>query len=468
MAGMIPHRLERRSGSAPVAVALLLAMIAVATVQLAAFWPGIMIWDAIRQYRQSLSGVYDDWHPPAMNWLWRQLLPIHSGPAPMLVLQAALYWGGFVLLAVSALRSGRRWLAVAIGTCALLPIPFVLVGAVLKDSLMAGALLLASGLIAWRRADEWPLRIVAILLLVAAATLRFNAVPACLPLLVVALPAAWRRTWRRLVLTTALAAIPLLAALPVANKLLDAQRSGVELSLVIYDLGGIGKFAGVDSFPPVGVADPVAVNAQCYKPVSWDAYAWWGPNPCPIGFTNLQPAFTARHLDPYTVWAKAIAAHPVAYAEHRLAHFNNNSRFLVHDTDLPTLSLQTDPNPWNFQLAPSALRDTLGTFAIWSSHTPLGWPICWLALGLGVLVLALGQPTGTIALPLALSAWAYGMSYLPLSVASEVRYHFWTATGIALATVIVLADARHIPRLRLAIAFAPLLVVILLCVTARI
>ena len=464
---MIPRRSARQSGTR-FGAGLLLVMLVMVALQLAAFWPGIMIWDAIRQYRQSLSGIYDDWYPPAMNWLWRQLLPIHSGPAPMLVLQALLYWSGFALLAATALRNGRCRLATALLACALLPIPFVLVGAVLKDSLMAGALLLASGLIAWRREDEWPLRIMAILLLIAAATLRFNAVPACLPLLVVALPTAWRRTWGRLALTTAIAAVPLVLAMPIANKLLQAQRSGVELSLVIYDLGGIGKFAGVDTFPPVGVADPVAVNAHCYKPVSWDAYAWWGADPCPIGFTDLQPAFAARHLNPYEVWAKAIAAHPLAYAEHRLAHFNNNSRFLVHDADLPTLSLQTDPNPWNFQLAPSALRDALGQIAIWSSHTPLGWPICWLALGLGVLLLALSQATKTIALPLVLSAWLYGMSYLPLSVASEVRYHFWTATGIALAAVIVLADARAISRRRLVVVFVPLLVVTILCVAARI
>jgi hypothetical protein len=464
---MIPHRSEARSGTWRVGAALLLAMIAAATLQLAAFWPGIMIWDAIRQYRQSLSGVYDDWHPPAMNWLWRQLLPIHSGPAPMLALQALLYWGGFALLAAAALRRGRPWLAAAIASCALLPIPFVLTGAVLKDSLMAGTLLFASGLIAWRREDEWPLRIAAILLLIAAATLRFNAVPACLPLFVVALPAAWRRTWHRLALTTIVATVPLVAAMPVANRLLHAQHSGVELSLVIYDLGGIGRYAGIDAFPPVGVADPVAVNAHCYRPVSWDSYAWWGPEPCPIGFTNLQPVFAARHLDPYALWAKAIVAHPLAYAEHRLAHFDNNSRFLVDDADLPTLSLQTDPNPWNFRLAPSALRDTLGAIAIWSSHTPLGWPICWLALGLGVLWLAWRQPDRTLALPLALSAWLYGISYLPLSVASEIRYHFWTATGIALATAILLADARGIPKRRLAIAFVPLLVVVVLCVAAR-
>ena len=444
-----------------------LALLAAAAVQLAAFWPGIMIWDAIRQYHQALSGHYDDWHPPAMNWLWRQLLAIDSGPAPMLALQALLYWGGFALLAAAALRAERRRLASAILACALLPIPFLLVGTVLKDSLMAGALLSAAGLIAIARPDQRLPRIVAILLLVAAATLRFNAVPACLPLFVAALPGGWRRTRIRLALVTAISAIPLVLAMPVANRLLHAERSGVELSLVIFDLGGIGRFAGVDVFPPVAIADPVAVNAHCYKPVSWDAYAWWGPDPCPIGFDNLQPAFAAQHLNPYLVWAKAIAAHPLAYAEHRLAHFNDNSRFLVHDADLPTLSLQTDPNPWSFQLAPSRLRDAIAAVASWSGRTPLGWPICWLALGLGTLALAWSQCSGSIALPLALSAWLYGMSYLPLSVASEVRYHFWTMTGIALATVITLADARGVARRALIMAFAPLVLVLLLCVAAR-
>jgi hypothetical protein len=255
--------------------------------------------------------------------------------------------------------------------------------------------------------------------------------------------------------------------LPVANRLLNAQRSGVALSLVIYDLGGIGRFAGTDVFPRVAVRDPVAVDARCYTPVSWDVYAWWGPEPCPIGFVLLRPAFAAQHLNPYSVWAKAVAAHPLAYAEHRLAHFNANSRFLVRDADLPALSLQTDPNPWDFGLAPSSLRDAVAAIVRASGDTPLGWPICWLALGLGTLSLAWSRRSGSIALPLALSAWLYGMSYLPLSVASEVRYHFWTMTGTALAIVIVLADARGISGRRLAAAVAPLLFVVILCVAAR-
>ncbi|PNB45943.1 hypothetical protein C1X73_35340, partial [Pseudomonas sp. FW305-130] len=90
-----------------------------------------------------------------------------------------------------------------------------------------------------------------------------------------------------------------------------STRSGVELSLVIYDLGGIGRFSGTNVFPATGVADPVAVNADCYTPVSWDRYAWWGAEPCAIGFTNLHAPLKAGR-GPYAWWGAAVLAHPLA------------------------------------------------------------------------------------------------------------------------------------------------------------
>ena len=213
--------------------------------QLAAFWPGVMVWDAIRQYRQALSGRYDDWHPPAMNWLWRELGVFGPGPAPMLVLQAPLYWGGLALLARSAARRDARagW---AIAACGLLPIPFLLIGTVLKDSLMAGALLLAAGLIAVRRPGDRILAMGAALLLLGAATLRFNAVPACLPLALLLVPPRWRASWPRVVVTALAGAAMLAAALPLANRLLRAEHSGVELSLISLHSDVVYLFSGID------------------------------------------------------------------------------------------------------------------------------------------------------------------------------------------------------------------------------
>ena len=61
-----PGRPERLTIAAiPIACAVIVA----AGLTAVAYRPGLMTWDAVRQYDQALSGQFDDWHPPAMEWL---------------------------------------------------------------------------------------------------------------------------------------------------------------------------------------------------------------------------------------------------------------------------------------------------------------------------------------------------------------------------------------------------------------
>ena len=454
-----------------------LLLVVGAGVQVAAFWPGVTVWDSIHQYAEAASGRYHDWHPPAMAWLWRQLDAVVPGPALMLLLQAALYWTGFALLVAAALRAGRSRLALAVAACALLPVPYLLVGTILKDSLMAGALLAAAGLLAMRRPGQRWSGLLAAALLLGAATLRFNAVPACLPLVAVLVPARWRRNPARLGATLAVAALILAAALPFANRALRAEPSGVALSLVLYDLGGIahwsgggsGSGSGADVLPPTGVANQAAVAARCWSPVSWDSYSWWVDAPCPVGFAQVRASFARAGASPVRWWLAAIAAHPLAYARHRLAHAACNLRTGLCGGTAPGLSLQSDPNPYGFRVSDTSLRSAIDTVAVASLATPLGWPICWLALAAACLVVrpaGHGQDQG-LAAPLAWSALLYALSYLPLSVASEVRYHFWTMTAAALATVLTLAARPVVPRWRWAVAAVIVTAPVLVGVVAR-
>src|SRR6476646_6318271 len=63
------------------------------------YWPGIMIDDARWQYQQAVDNAYEDWHPPLMAWVWRRLMFIEPGPAPMLLLQLVFYWLAIGLIA---------------------------------------------------------------------------------------------------------------------------------------------------------------------------------------------------------------------------------------------------------------------------------------------------------------------------------------------------------------------------------
>ena len=400
-----------------------------------------MTWDSIRQYDQAVNGGMDDWHPPLMEWIWGLFSRLEPGPAPMLLLQLALSALGYGLFVGWALKRRRPWLAVALAACSLPPIAVALMGVIIKDSLMNGALLAAAGLMAWRgETREWPLRLIAVALIVLAAGLRFNAVPACAPLLVALFGESLHRSRLRLAAGAVAAVVALSLVMPVANRLLGAQKSGVELSLMIFDLGGVTEHSRVDVFPPMGVADPVKVNDDCYIAEKWDTYAPWAADICPLGFDAFRAWFAKHGGSPMQWWLKAVLSHPLAYAEHRLAHWNINSRFLVRgQINRPVLDRSID-NVWGFQVKANPLLSATDRLARYSALTPLGWPAVWMALAFGVLVVSPALPSRAVIAPLALSALLYGLAYGVLSVASELRYYLWTMAATALATVLAADD----------------------------
>jgi len=403
-----------------------------------------------------------------MEWVWRQLALMQAGPIPMLLLELALYWGGLVLLAGAAWRRDRGRLAAALLACGLLPIGIALTGEILKDVLMAGALLVVAGLLA--RSERGPVQVlVALALLLFAAMLRFNAFTACLPLLVALLPETWRNSWPRLALTSLVGAAVLMAAMPIANRLIGAKPSGVELSLVIFDLGGITHFSRASAFPAeMRVRNPVAANARCYEPEKWDSYSYWVDVECPLGFSAWNADVAPHGVKPFSFWLRAIAAHPLAYSEHRLLHFAINTRLLpLSDSVERPVQAEGPPNDWGFHVTDNRALRVIDGLAVASAHGPLGWPIVWIALAAGAAIATRGLACAQLALPLALSSLFYGSGYLVFSVASELRYHLWTELAALLALVLIAAEIRAVPRWRLRWAFAPACVVTLIAVAAR-
>ena len=463
-------RLTRKSAAAGAGGMLVLALAGSL-----AYWPGLMTWDSARQYDQAVSGAFDDWHPPAMEWIWRLLLPIADGPSLMLILQLALYFAGFGLVIEWALRGRRNVRALALAACALLPLSVALMGEVIKDSLMAAALMLAVGL--WAGASEaagrrgrWR-RLTAAALILAAASLRFNAFLAGFPLLVAMASLYWRGGPVRWTLASLAAIALLLAVMPLANAALHARRSGVEYSLTIFDLAGIGVHSGKDVFPPLGIADPVAVNRQCYTPKRWDSYAEWSSEPCAIHFDLVRPAFERRGLSHRQWWLRAILAHPLAYAEHRLAHWNINATFLLHEEPGRAVPIHSEPDPGAFPVPHTAAVTWVDRLARHSAATPLGWPACWMALALGLVLASPALPSRRLILPLALSGLLYGLGYAVFSVASDERYYLWTMIATALAAALATTDGviwRQVGRRRLIACFTPLVIVVGLSVLWRV
>lgn len=413
-----------------------------------AYWPGVMIDDARWQYQQAVDNAFEDWHPPIMAWVWRQLmLLVAPGPAPMLIVQLLFYWGGFALLAGWASRSGRPRLAVALASCGWVPAPVALGGTVIKDVWMAGCLVLATGLILWRdaarsRMARMAFTASAVVALVLAAALRLNAIFACLPLALAAAPRTFTQSWPRCIATALMACLPLLAVGPAINAAVQADNTDVQLSLIIFDLGGITAHSGANVFPDMGVKNAVAVNRRCYDPSEWDSYSDWAPRPCPLGFDRMQPMVDDEDFDPRSVWLHAILAHPLAYAEHRLTHFNLETWLIVPHGPPFTAWSQSVDNPWGFRVRQNPLLRAVTAVADDAGATPIGWPFFWISVALAAFVIAVAARLPAAVKAVAASAFLYGAGYAVVGVASGVRYYVWTISGGAIAAVLVIGELR--------------------------
>ncbi len=416
----------------------------------AAGWPGLAQYDSVEQFRQVLSGRYDDWHPPVMARLWSLLHVMGGGAGPMLVLQIALYWLGLGLLAGGLARTGRSRAAALVLAIGALPGFAVWQWAVLKDVQMVAAMLATVGIVGWwrLRGERVPLvaAALAILLLGYATLVRANALFATVPLAVMLLP---RRGWpTRLMLALAgMAAVLVLTPLIDAD-LFDAAPSGVRTTEPLFDLAAIAVRTGdadATGIDPEGIA--ALRRGRCVKTYFWDTL---GDGPCgdaieclasrPVGAMYLQLAYAAIR-------------HPVAYAEHRLAHFNMTQRWLIGR------GLMDGWPPSRSQPNTQGLGDP-GPVASWwivktavLADTPLGWPIVWVALALAALIEALcraASPLRDLALALLISSLALEASFVAISIAADVRYHLWPMIAAGLGAILLVADARPARRMLVA------------------
>ena len=69
-------------------MAVLAVVLLLAVASFAALWPGYALYDTVGQYKQALSGEFDDWHPPIMARLWAVLHGrLGETTGPMLVMR---------------------------------------------------------------------------------------------------------------------------------------------------------------------------------------------------------------------------------------------------------------------------------------------------------------------------------------------------------------------------------------------
>lgn len=363
-------------------------------------WPGTLTIDSQSQLSQAISGQFSDWHPPFMAMLWRFIGPTLS---TMLFLQIVLHWLGIWAFAEGVRRirpSGWIWVILAIG---LTPIALKYTQVIQKDSLMTSFFLLAFGLafLTSRRMLALPFGIAGILC-------RSNGVFALPPLLI----GNNNRQFGFLVSFVASLVIAAFLGLLIGifnTHVLASRETGVQRSLQLFDLAGIAHFSRDNSSLPAGAKDA----ARCYTPVFRDTL-----NGCMAPMSSIKPSLTKE-------WGTTIFLHPLAYAQHRIAHFNRTIFFIV-----PPMQQCVD--------APSYHRcdfSQRGKLRDFIQKNALLWPVTWLAIGVMLLAGNL-NPTSR---SLILSGSLYGAAYIVVGVAADFRYFYWTELAIQIAMLLQMA-----------------------------
>jgi hypothetical protein len=429
-----------------------------------AFYPGILHFDAWAYFWQARDHKLNNWQPPLLGYLWMPLQKIHDGPQPMLALFVACYWSGFWLLARGYARESRS-IGLWVFAAGFFPMTLNFTGMLVKDLAMSNCFLVAAGIAAAIRMGALRRTPIALavgwLFLIAGGFMRANAlfgIPPLFDLLLGASSKRWQAIgWKKRAAASLFLSLLFIPGHLVADRYIFTVENVKPISpLQVFDLGGITYFSDRDAFE--GFFGPAFVerNRYCYSPRHWDVYGWLR---CPEVYENLKPEFGAQLT---RRWAEQIAAHPLAYAEHRLAHFNRFLQFLCTDCKESVESgvQATNQNEFHFDRGPLYLALDWLTEAI--NDTPFGPPYVWLLLALAGSIMALSIPdaiTRHVTLALTLSGAMYVSAFIVVGIASDYRYIHWTMLCVLIAAPAIVARVwlrRDAPPL---LRFLPIAVV---------
>lgn len=418
-------------------------------ITLVAFYPGSMSSDSVAQYQQALSGVFHDHHPPLMAWLWSKLNLVEQGPACMLLLHAGLIWSGLWFFGEGAAMRGMRvaWLVLVAG---LFPPILGIEGMIWKDVGMAGALLLAAGIIYRSSAGGQRVGVLAaslsLLLIFYAMAIRSNAPAAVGPVAIYWACCVFPRANARNALRAGIGVFVLLLAAQwgMEARLLHVHREHISQMLETFDVAAIHCAGGDATMPAAFIRDGPRGKALCdaFDPSTVDPLYY--AEGSPLVLTTDRSALRALGR----AWRHAVIASPGTYLAHRFHVFTGLLGFAMPDAPRVIWQPLGVANRFGFSLTPNAITGVVGASVAWALAMGLYNGLLWLVLAAVVIAVAWhNRRRDTLAeTVLAVSALCYTLPYFLVALAPDYRYLYWTVMATFIAALLALLGC--LPRMR--------------------
>lgn len=424
------------------------------------FQPGYIDNDSANQLEQIRSGHFDDWHPPAMSWLWGQFDRILPGPLSLFLLQVVLFWSGMgIIVNLIASNPISKSLYLLFG---LFPPAFMFLGAVIKDILMAAVFLFGIALILYaERRKSMGAFAAGMVFLGYGMLIRHNAILAALPLFLYAgyvltqiRPEILSKTppvWRAIGLGASLFLIVFATGRIWNSRLTDTKTYPFQ-QIMLHDLAGISIRLNTYLIPEyVAASEQPSMKdlRQIYQLRSMKNLYW--PD-----FTNIH--YRILHEpdlvdDLFNTWVTEVMDHPRAYLMHRSDVFmgvlgfrggRHCSPYYYEGTVYkPKGYYQSDGNYYS----DNPVADVIYTWMEPLRNSFLYWN--WLYLFLPLMLFAASllmvlrssvekRYPAVIALVCSASGILYGAAYFFVATACDFRLFYWNVIASLLAGMFLL------------------------------
>lgn len=411
-------------------------------------WPGLMSYDSLYAYKQSIQGVETALWPPMYDYLFFLSRSLGAGTGGLFAAQTfTIFFSVGIILSTSIRRYwvwlaglvfclvGFYWFPTLRGTVSVLwkDVP------VASFSLLSIAVLLVANRYRSIVAASFSVAFAA-----AAASLRWNGLPLIAPLLglIVYSPVGSVTTRRSRMIAGLMVSVGVFAAFASTEwRLPDFRRipSGAEVFLIVplWDMVGMSACAGSDVLPSDYAPRTVSDLRALY-------------NPRHVNITLLMPPPGIKPLvrpagddhEIISTWLRDVSRYPGCYLSVRAAVFRQQVGMTRGAVFYPTAG-GIDPNPYGLHLAfPAEANVTISSI----SQTANEWwrrsyILFCLAFAAGVLTWVRNLPSRLLVMTLLLSVFLYQGLLFFIAPEADGRYIFASQIFCIIAVVLTGVDA---------------------------
>lgn len=409
--------------------------------------PGFVSNDSISQWNQVTEVTTStDWHPPVMIYIWRVLYAFTGQFNSILVLQLSMFWLAIGLLSVYLYRSNRSWLAATLPfLVAVSPLVAPLTGVIWKDVQLMAALLLASALmINFQKIQHGKRSLIflSIVLILYAAVLRHNALVAVIPLLYWWLSsyAGFLSKLKRI----GIAVLLPLTALVFTNAIwptLGTKPANPISAVMLDDIIGIKSPTNYSSADSSLRSTLLGIQARCLeKAIVFNSY--WV---CTM--ENERVSISGSDYEGLRrVWVHTVMDRPLVYIQYRFYAFTvflfGEGKQYITTVEKPKLSngLYQGIDPVGYT------GKIIMEYVDWLAYQNFRiffQPWLWLTVAFAVIYRTAKSKDIRNKMPiisLATSGVLYIVSYIPMVVATDYRYIYWSVVAIMISIVMYTSE----------------------------